>query len=120
MSINLKNMSINYPLLTQSHSLEPLWADDTGRNSNSGKYSGTFIGFFSQLVIEFGPTTRQQMIDLREMFDQPIISVTYQDSKTNQDYTEDFYGTAIKAKLDYWEGKYKPFSITLTAISKRG
>lgn len=119
-TINLIELSHNYPLSTHEHTLEPLWADDTGRNSNSGKYTGTFIGYFSQLVLEFGPTTKQQMRELRAMFDNPIIRVKYSDSKGPEDtFTEDFYGTAIKAKLDYWWGKYKSFSITLTAIEER-
>lgn len=119
-TIDLIKLSESYPIATHEHSLEPLWADDTGRNSNSGKYSGTFIGYFSQVVIEFNPTTQQQMRALRAMFDNPIINVTYKDSKGPEDtYTEDFYGTAIKAKLDYWKGKYKSFSITLTAIEAR-
>lgn len=120
MAVNLISLSNDYPILTHQHTLEPLWADDTGRNSNSGKYSGTFIGYFSQLVIEFGPTTQQQMRELRAIFDNPIITVTYKDSKgPNDTFTEDFYGTSIPAKLDYWNGKYKGFSITLTAIEER-
>lgn len=119
-TIDLIALSESYPVSTHQHSLEPTWADDTGRNSNSGKFSGSFIGYFSQVVIEFGPTTQKQMKELRSLFDKPIINVKYKDSKGPEDtFTEDFYGTSIKAKLDYWEGKYKSFSITLTAISKR-
>lgn len=117
--VSLKTISESYPLLTQQHTLEPLWAGDTGRNSNSGKYSGTFIGYFSQLEIEFGSTSQNQMIQLRNWFDKPIIDVYYKDSETGDWKTEQFYGTSIKAKLNYWDGYYEPFSLTLTAISKR-
>ena len=43
--------------ITINHSIESLWADDTGRESNSGKYSGTFIGWFDKLEINIGSTT---------------------------------------------------------------
>ena len=43
------------------HTIQPLWASDTGRNSNSGKYSGTFIGYFDQLKVSVGKTNQTQM-----------------------------------------------------------
>lgn len=107
-------------LKSQEHSLEPLWGDDTGRNSNSGKYSGTFIGYFSQLVLEFGKTTQTEMTEIKTALQNPIIeNVKYKDSDTGNDSTEDFYGTKIPAKLENLNGKYSAFSITLTAIKKR-
>ena len=115
---DLQELSKTLPILTHEHTLEPLWGSDTGRNSNSGTYSGTFIGYFSQLVIEFGKTTQEQMTEIKNKFEKPTTNVKYLDSNTGMWKTEEFYGTAIKAKEDEWNGKYKSFSITLTAINE--
>lgn len=117
--IDLEQLSKTNPLLTHEHTLEPLWGSDTGRNSNNGTYSGTFVGYFSQLQLEFGSTNQTQMTYLRSLFDNPVISVRYLDSIDGNWYTEDFYGTAINGKKDNWDGKYEPFNLTLTAIRKR-
>lgn len=116
--VDLKILSYKIPLLTHDHTVEPLWASDTGRNSNSGSYSGTFIGYFSQVIIEFGKTTQEQMKLIKDNFEHPIIEMKYKDSYTGNWKTEEFYGTAIKSKLNNWEGKYLPFSITLTATEE--
>lgn len=115
---NIKTLSETLPILSFSQKYEPLWAGDTGRNSNSGAYSGTFIGYFSQIVIEFGKTTQEQMNTIKSTFETSVFSLTYP-STNGTNVTEQFYGTAIEGKKDYWDGKYMPFSITLTAIKKR-
>ena len=105
-------------LANPKHTIEPLWAGDAGRVSNSGKFSGTFIGWFDKLEISIGKTTYNEMMQIRNEIEQPIIDVTFLDSKTNQDKTEQFYGTAISAERNNSK-TYKPFSFTLTAVSRR-
>lgn len=105
-------------LSNPKHSIEPLWASDAGRNSNSGKYSGTFIGWFDKIEISIGETTQTELTQIRTAIDTPIITATFTDSRTGNSKTEDFYGTTITAeRLN--SKKYKPFSFTLTAIQKR-
>ena len=102
------------------HSLEPLWASDAGRNSISGKYSGTFIGYFDKLKVSIGRCTKAQMQTLRGAIDVPIIEdLTFPDSYTGSTKTEDFYGTAISAKLNHINGMYEECSFNLIAIAKR-
>lgn len=118
--VNIKTLSQSYPITKYSDTLEPTWGPDTGRNSNSGKFSGTFIGYFTTIHIDFGRTTKTQMQSLKAIFENPIIEdVTFPDSHSNVDKTEDFYGTAIKAELNKWNGLYEPFSIDLIALVKR-
>lgn len=111
----------NLPKLkTHSHTLEPLWASDTGRHSNSGTYSGTFVGYFSQVVLEFGKTTQAEMTQIKDVIEIPILKdFIYKDSDTGNFISEDFYGNAITAKLNKWTGKYDPFSVTLTGVKKK-
>lgn len=102
------------------HTIQPLWASDTGRNSNSGKYSGTFIGYFDQLKVSVGKTNQTQMTEIRNHVDVPIMDdVTFVDSKTGESKTESFYGTAIPAKTNNTKQIYEPFEFTLTAIEAR-
>ena len=121
MAVNIKTLSETYPITLFKDKPEPLWGDDTGRNANSGKFSGTFIGYFTNLHIEVAPLTKQQMTSFKAIFEVPIIEdVTFPNSSNNgANYTEDFYGTAIEASTDYWNGKYKSFSFDLKAVEKR-
>ena len=120
MAVNIKTLSESYPILSFQDVAEPLWASDAGRNANSGAFSGTFNGYYTNLKIEFGPMTKQQMTDIKAIFEVPIVNITFPNSHNNgANYTEDFYGTAITPKLDYWNGKYKSFSLDLVAVRRR-
>lgn len=101
------------------HTVEPLWASDTGRFSNSGKFSGTFIGFFDNVELSFGKTTQEEMTQIKNALEVPIIEdASFTDSNTGNTKTEDFYGTAITAeRLNRY--LYKPFTIKLIAVEKR-
>lgn len=103
------------------HSIEPLWGPDAGRKSNSGKYSGTFIGWFDKLTVSVGRTNQTQLTTIRNAIEKSIITgVSFKDTKTGNTKTESFYGTAINAgSLNYKHGTYEPFSFSLVAISKR-
>lgn len=106
---------------------EPLWGDGTGRNALDGHYSGTFIGYFTTLEIEFGIVTDEEFNLIKKLLEHPFLEdVQFALEKDMDNYkqgdlfTEDFYnGQAIKSSPlpcgGYWEG----FSATLTAIDRR-
>ena len=100
------------------HTIEPLWSENTGRKTNSGKFVGSFIGWFDKLELNIGTTTFAEMADLRALLEFPILSCTFLDSRTNTNKTELFYGTAITAERKN-STTYKPTSITLTAVNRR-
>ena len=116
-TINIKTLSETVPITSFTHTLEPLWADDTGRNANSGKFTGTFIGYFSQVEIEFGSCNQTQMNSVVSSFEHSTISMLYP-SKNGSNKTETFYGTAITGKVRRWGKRYAPFSIKLTGVAK--
>ena len=60
MAVNIKTLSQTYPITLFKDKPEPVWGDDAGRNSNSGKFSGTFKGYFTTLHIEIAPLTKAQ------------------------------------------------------------
>lgn len=116
MAVNLYELSKTTPILDYDHGDEPLWASDTGRNSNSGKYSGTFINYFPQIVLTFGKSTQQQMTAICNAFEHPTVQVTFKNKNNGEWITQTFYGTAIHGKLNKWDGFYEGFNLTLTAI----
>lgn len=121
MAVNIKTISYQFPITRFTDKPEPLWAGDSGRQSNSGKFTGTFIGYFTNLHIEVAPMTEQEMTAFKAIFEVPIIEdVTFPNSSNNgNNYTEDFYGTAIEATKNDWNGKYESFSLDLVGVEKR-
>lgn len=121
MAVNIKTLSEIYPITLFKDKPEPLWGSDAGRNSNSGKFSGTFKGFYTNIHIEVAPLTKEQMTNFKRIFEVPIIEdFTFPNSSNNgNDYTENFYGTALEGATDYWDGKYKAFSFDLVAVNPR-
>ena len=121
MAVNIKTISHQFPITRFYDKPEPLWGSDSGRNSNSGKFSGTFVGYFTNLHIEVAPMTDEEMDDFKAIFEVPIIEdLTFPNSSNNgQPYTEDFYGTAIEAAKTDWDGKYESFSFDLVAVEAR-
>ena len=106
---------------------EPLWGDGTGRNTLDGHYSGTFIGYFTTLEIEFGIVSDQEYNLIKKLLEHPFLEgVQFALEKDMGEYkqgdlfTEDFYnGAAIKSSPlacgGYWEG----FTVTLIANVRR-
>ncbi len=116
MAVDLSNLS---KLIKVEHTVEPTWAKDAGRNSNSGKFSGTFVGYFDTLKVNVGKTNQAELTAIKDDIEHPIISVIFKDSKTGNNKTELFYGTAITAAYDNLKGRYDPFSFSLKAIESR-
>lgn len=118
MAVNLYSLP---KILSVDHKAEPTWASDAGRNSNSGKYSGTFIGYFDNLEISVGQTTQEEFDTICSAIEVPIIEdVTFKDTRNHyNNKTEDFYGTTISGKKSKVNGLYKPFSFSLIAIERR-
>lgn len=78
------------------------------------------MGWFDTLQLEFGKTTQEEMTAIKNAIEKPIIkNITFIDSKNGNNKTEDFYGTAIKAKRKNKNGMYEPFTVNLKAIERR-
>lgn len=103
------------------HKVEPTWASDAGRNSNSGKFSGTFVGWFDNLTISIGETTIDEFNEICGKIEHPIIeNITFKDTRNKrQNKIENFYGTVISGIIENVNGLYKPFSFSLKAIESR-
>ena len=106
---------------------EPLWGDGTGRNTLDGHYSGTFIGYFTTLEVEFGIVTDEEFNLIKTLLEHPFLEGVQFSLEKNmgnysqgQLYTEDFYnGAAIKSSPLACGGYWEAFTVTLTAIDRR-
>lgn len=107
--------------------VDPLWGDGTGRDTMDGHYSGTFIGYFTTMQIDFERTTNAEFNIIKTLLEHPFLEgvqfTLEKDMKTYSQgdlYTEDFYnGTAIEAKPNKYHTGYEEFSITLIAVDRR-
>lgn len=68
-----------------------LWGSDTGRNSLSGKYSGTLIGVFPKFECTFRKLTKTEIEALAPVFDSVTQQVTYYDPNKKQKITIETY-----------------------------
>ena len=90
-----------------------------------GNFSGTFMGYFTNIKMNIGSTTIDEMNTLKQLLEKPTVSITYPverkigNTLAGNSYTESFYGTAINAEFDNYKAKYKPFSIQFVAIGGR-
>lgn len=100
---------------------EPLWADDAGRNSMDGRFSGTLIGYFTKITLSFTSMSVDEMAYNASLLRRGYFNVTYQDKRTKNMITEQFYnGNAITSKVtSYSNDRYGEFSISLVAVNRR-
>lgn len=121
-SIIINNVNIGQYIVQASYQYNKLWADDTGRNL-SGKFSGSLIGTFPKLVLQFRALTKAELEIIIPILDSARQNVTYYDpykkaSVTIQTYTGDY--EIVNKNIIGNEGtKNEGFSCSFIAISKR-
>lgn len=99
-----------------------LWAGDSGRNL-AGTQSGTLIGIFPKLKVNFIKLTREELELLAPILDKPSQNVTYYDpvKKTNvtmSTYTGD-WSTLNRNSFENVARANESFSISFIARKKR-
>lgn len=116
-SIVINNISIGQYIVEAKFSYPKLWANDSGRNL-AGKMTGTLIGIFPKLVLQFRPLTREELNTIAPILDSARQTVTYYDANKNQNVTMETY-------TGDWEitnkniGENKGFSCSFISTEKR-
>lgn len=116
-SIIINNISIGQYIVEAKFSYPKLWANDSGRNL-AGKMTGTLIGIFPKLVLQFRPLTREELNTIAPILDSARQTVTYYDVNKNQNVTMETY-------TGDWEitnkniGENKGFSCSFISTEKR-
>lgn len=93
-SIIINGVNMGDYIVQAQYGYNKLWSNDTGRNL-AGVQSGTLIGIFPKIILQFKPLTKSELEIIVPILDRPSQTVTYYDpnKKTNvtmTTYTGDY------------------------------
>lgn len=88
-SIIINNVSMGDYIVEAKYSYNKLWSD--GGRALSGKMTGTLIGIFPKLILQFGPLTKSQLEVIIPILDSAYQTVTYYDPNKKQNVTMTTY-----------------------------
>ena len=116
-SIKVNGISFGQYLTQADYSYNKLWSDDSGRNL-AGTQSGTLIGIFPKLELQFRRLTKDEVHLLAPIFDSASQTVEYYDDTkgdtvTMSTYTGDWKISNKSINLN------EPFSISFIAKKRR-
>lgn len=115
--VNLKNY-----ILEARYSYNKLWSNDSGRNL-AGKQSGTLIGIFPKIIVQFKRLSRTELETIADILDSSKQIVKYYDPFTQQyeemeTYTGDW--EIVNKNIINSSHKNEGFTVSFIAIEKRG
>ena len=93
-SIIINNVNMGNYLVEAKFGYNKLWSSDSGRNL-AGTQSGTLIGIFPKIVLQFKPLTKSELEIIVPILDSPRQTVSYYDPNkkaqtTMTTYTGDY------------------------------
>lgn len=116
-SITINSVNIGQYLLEVEYQYPKLWGEDSGRNL-AGSWSGTLLGVFPKLILQFRKLTQAELETLAPIFDAASQTVTYYDlvKKANYTFTSYTGDWSIKCR---GVGEAQAFQISFIDTSKR-
>ena len=120
-SLIVEGLNLGPFILEAKVSFNKIWASDTGRNM-AGTYSGTLIGIFPKIIVQFRKLTKSEVEKIVPILDSATQSVQYYDPNKKQKivmstYTGD-YELISKNIIDELT-KVEGFSISFISRKKR-
>ena len=120
-SITINNVSMGQYLVQAEYQYNKLWSSDSGRNL-AGVQSGTLIGIFPKLVLQFRKLTQAELEIIVPILDSANQTVTYYDpnkktSTTITTYTGDY--SIVNKSIINSDHKNEGFSCSFIAVRKR-
>ena len=120
-SIRINNVSMGQYLVEAKYGFNKLWSSDSGRNL-AGTQSGTLIGIFPKLILQFRKLTKSELEIIVPILDSARQTVIYYDpnKKTNvtmTTYTGDY--EIVNKQIINGNSKNEGFSCSFISISKR-
>lgn len=116
-SVKVNNISFGQYLTEVDYQYNKLWSSDSGRNL-AGTQSGTLIGIFPKLVMQFRKLTTEELKIVAPILDSAVQNVTYYDPNKKANVT-------MKTYTGDWSVKYKGintgsgFSCSFISTKKR-
>ena len=116
-SLIINGISMGQYIVEVKYSYPKLWANDSGRNL-AGKMSGTLLGIFPKIVVQFRPLTKEELNLIAPILDSAIQTVQYYDANKNQKITMQTYtGDWELTNQNILENK--GFSCSFISVEKR-
>ena len=89
-SVIINGVSMGQYIVEAKFQYNKLFASDSGRNL-SGKMTGTLIGVFVKIILQFRPLTREELNIIAPILDSANQTVTYYDPNKNKNITMTTY-----------------------------
>ena len=116
-SIVIDGISMGQYIVEAKFNYPKLWASDSGRNL-AGKMTGTLIGIFPKLVLQFRPLTKEELVVIAPILDKSNQNVTYFDPTKNKKVTMKTY-TGDWELVNTTMNKNQGFSCSFISVAKR-
>lgn len=116
-SLIINGISMGQYLVQVEYQYPKLWGSDSGRNL-AGDQTGTLIGVFPKLILQFRKLTPQELQTLAPIFDSQQQSVTYYDPFKQNNITISTY-TGDWSVVNKSIGKNEGFQISFIARTRR-
>ena len=120
-SITVNGVNIGQYLVEAKYGYNKLWSQDSGRNL-AGRMTGTLIGIFPKLTLQFRKLTKSEMEVIAPLLDRESQTVTYYDPTLHRTNTMTTYAgdwEVINKKIISGSGKNEGFSCSLISVSRR-
>jgi hypothetical protein len=120
-SIIINGVSMGQYLTEVEFGYYKLWDDSSGRNL-AGAMTGTLVGIFEKLILQFRRLTKEEMEIVSPILNTQRQTLTYYDpdfrrNNTIETYTGDF--KFLNKNIINSQNKNEPFSCSFIATKKR-
>lgn len=120
-SIMINNVSMGQYLVEAKYSFNKIWSEDSGRNL-AGTMSGTLIGIFPKLILQFRKLTKSELEIITPILDSARQTTIYYDPTKRQNvtmttYTGDYEIANKNIVSD--KAKNEAFSCSFISVKKR-
>lgn len=120
-SIIINNVNMGQYITEAKYGYNKLWANDSGRNL-AGEMTGTLIGIFPKITLQFGKLTKSQLEIIIPILDSARQTVTYYDPNKKANVTMTTYTGDYEITNKYVVGNDRlneGFPCSFISISKR-
>lgn len=120
-SIIINNVNMGQYIVEAKYGYNKLWSSDSGRNL-AGAQSGTLIGIFPKITLQFKPLTKSELEIIVPILDSPRQTVSYYDPNkkaqiTMTTYTGDY--EIVNKNIISGNVTNQGFSCSFISISRR-
>ena len=120
-SLVINSVNMGQYLVEVKYGYNKLWSSDSGRNL-AGTQSGTLIGIFPKLILQFRKLTKSELEIIVPILDSTNQTVSYYDpnkkaTTTMTTYTGDY--EIVNKNIINGNSKNEGFSCSFISVSKR-